>query len=85
LPQDPGPHRPTVEALFPIVELRDVAGATGTGIERGLERAELGGRCALRAQWPGPVVLQKALDMIHLLSFAGTFGGLGSLATTGQD
>lgn len=83
LPQDPGPHRPTVETLFPIVELRSVASATGARIERGLERAELGGGCALRAQWPGPVVLQKALDLIHFLSFAATFGSLGPLAATG--
>lgn len=85
LSQDPGPHRPTVEALFPIVELRSVAGATGAGVERGLERAEMGGRCALRTQWPGPVVLKKALDLNHFLSFTGTFGSLGSLAATGQD
>jgi len=85
LPQDTRPHRPAVEALSPIVELCGVAGATGAGIERGLERAELGGRCALRTQGPGPVVLQKALDLIHFLSFVGTFGSLGPLTATGQD
>ncbi len=60
LSHDAGPHRQTVTALFPVVELSDVASSAGAGGERGFERAEMNWRSPLRLQGPAPVFLQEA-------------------------
>ena len=84
LPQDPGPHCPTVEALFPIVELRGVARAAGTRVESGFEGTEMGGWRALCAKRPSPVLVQEAFDLIRLPSRLVITSGLRRLIATGQ-
>ena len=74
LSQDARPHGVTVQASLPVVELGGMARTAGARVERGLDRAEVGGRGSLRAKWPGPVFPQKDLDLIDLLNFPLPFG-----------
>lgn len=84
LPQDTGPHRLTVEAFFPIVELRDVAGAAGARVERGFEQTQSGVGRSLSAERPSPIFFEEAFNSIGLLSWYGLLGEFGSFIAAWQ-
>ncbi|MDO9226063.1 MAG: hypothetical protein Q8M09_17585 [Pseudomonadota bacterium] len=75
LPADARAHGVTVQGGTPFLVLRGVAGRARFRVERGFDRAEVGGGLPLRGDRVPPMAVEKGLDRFRwLLALAARHG-----------